>query len=79
MSEEFRAGCWYELTFEDGTSAKFWSIKICKHTHHRKWGVIGSLGKMQITAFANAEEARVDAKRLWQSKVISGWEINESK
>jgi predicted DNA-binding WGR domain protein len=59
MNELFRAGSWHELLFEDGTSAKFWSIKIHKDTHIRKW----------------VDEARVDAERLYDSKVKSGYKV----
>ena len=72
MNELFRAGSWHELLFEDGTSAKFWSIKIHKNTHIRKWGAKGTEGRQKVTIFSEAEEARFDAERLYKSKISSG-------
>lgn len=78
MSNElFRAGCWHDLIFEDGDSSKFWSIKIHKNTHIRKWGPIGQDGRELVTEFSDAEEARSDAERLFKSKTKAGYRIRK--
>jgi len=76
MSNElFRAGCWHDLVFEDDSSSKFWSIKILKDSHIRKWGPTGQDGRELITAFADHEEARKDAERLFKAKLSSGYRV----
>lgn len=73
--ELFRAGCWHDLVFESEEVNKFWSIKIHKNTHIRKWGVTGTTGKELVTEFSEAEEARFDAKRLYESKIKGGYRV----
>lgn len=75
--ELFRAGCWHDLIFEDEESSKFWSIKIHKNTHIRRWGPIGAVGKELITEFCDAEEARKDARRLHLAKTKGGYRVRK--
>lgn len=73
--ELFRAGIWHELIKADGTSNKFWSIKVVKNTHIRRWGPVGTEGKELTTEFDTPEEARKDAESLYLSKTMSGYEV----
>lgn len=76
-NELFRAGCWHELIYQDEESNKFWSIKVHKSTHIRKWGAIGTEGKSTVTSFEGAEEARKDAERLFLAKTKGGYKIKK--
>ncbi len=73
----FRAGCWHDLDFDDGVTAKFWSIKIHKDTHIRKWGAAGTDGRGKTIQFDNAEAARKDARRLFNSKIKEGYKVSK--
>ncbi len=75
--ELFRAGCWHELTYKDGTSDKWWSIKIHKTSHHRKWGAAGNTGREKITSFLTAEQARHDAERLYNMQIKQGYGVKK--
>jgi len=75
--ELFRAGTWHELTHQDDQCSKFWSIKIVKDTHIRRWGALGTLGNEKTTTFDNVEDARKDAERLYLSKTRSGYRVTK--
>lgn len=71
----FRAGVWHDLIYKDEESAKFWSIKIVRNTHIRKWGALGTMGDEKETVFKNPEEARRDAEKLYISKTKKGYKV----
>ena len=75
--ELFRAGCWHELTYKDDTSDKWWSIKVHKATHQRKWGATGNEGRAKVTEFSHPEEARADAERLYKMQVKQGYGVKK--
>lgn len=75
--ELFRAGCWHDLIYEDGTTSKFWSIKVHKDTHIRKWGAGGTDGRSKVTEFANAELARTDASKKFNSQIKQGYKAKK--
>jgi len=75
--ELFRAGCWHELVYEDGTVSKWWSIKVHKSTHIREWGALGSDGRSKVTEFANAELARTDASKKFNSQISQGYKAKK--
>lgn len=75
----FRAGVWHDLVYEDEESSKFWSIKILKNTHIRKWGALGTMGDEKVTHFDNAEAAREDAERMYIAKTRKGYKVCKPK
>lgn len=77
MSELFRAGVWHDLICENEESSKFWSIKIIKNTHVRKWGALGTMGEEKVTHFDTAEQARTDAEKLYISKTRKGYVVRK--
>ena len=74
-TELFRAGSWHDLVFKGDEENKFWSIKIIKNTHVRKWGPSGTKGKELLTEFNTADEARENAEKLYISKTKSGYMV----
>jgi predicted DNA-binding WGR domain protein len=77
MNELFRAGVWHDLICDDGTASKFWSVKIVKNTHIRKWGALGTMGNEKVTTFDSPEIARKDAENLYLSKTRGGYRVKK--
>jgi predicted DNA-binding WGR domain protein len=74
-TELFRAGVWHELVFKSDEADKFWSIKIVKTTHVRRWGASGTEGREMITEFDSVDEARENAEKLYLSKTKGGYVV----
>jgi len=74
-TELFRAGVWHELVFKNDDADKFWSIKIVKNTHVRRWGPTGTDGKEKVTEFDTVTEARENAEKLYVSKTKGGYVV----
>lgn len=77
MTELFRAGVWHDLICENEESSKFWSIKIVKNTHIRKWGALGTMGQEKVTHFDDADQARADAERMYIAKTRGGYVVRK--
>lgn len=75
----FRAGCWHELVYknEEENADKFWSIKVLKCSHIRKSGRTGANPRETVVVFDTAEDARQDAKRLYDAQVRQGYKIKK--
>lgn len=75
----FRAGVWHDLIYDDEDTSKFWSIKILKNTHIRKWGALGTMGQEKVTHFNSSDEARDDAEQMYIAKTRKGYKVCKPK
>jgi predicted DNA-binding WGR domain protein len=61
------------LVFDEGTSDKFWSIRVDGSAHTVHFGRAGTAGQARTKAFATPEQATADADRLTAEKLRKGY------
>src|SRR5258705_9159732 len=61
------------LVFDEGTSDKFWSIRVDGSTHTVHYGRAGTAGQVKSKAFDAPEQAAADADRLIAEKLRKGY------
>lgn len=62
-----------ELTFQDGSSHKFWHISLQGASHTVRFGRVGTHGQTQTKEFADAEQARKSFSKLVGEKLKKGY------
>jgi predicted DNA-binding WGR domain protein len=61
--------------FVEGTSSKFWDIKLAGASFTTTFGTIGANGQTQIKKFASPEAAKKEHDKLVAEKVKKGYEL----
>ena len=64
----------YRLEFREGSSNKFWQIKLVGNNVHLNWGKIGSKGTQKVMKFETRTEAKQYIEKQMQSKVKKGYQ-----
>jgi predicted DNA-binding WGR domain protein len=67
------------LTFEEGSSSKFWRARVDGNTLYVNFGRIGSAGQTQIKQLASAAVAEKELEKLAESKRKKGYEDAEAE
>jgi predicted DNA-binding WGR domain protein len=62
-----------EFQLSEGTSHKFWSIRLDGKTHTVRFGRIGTTGQTQTKEYASEDDARRAYEKLIQEKVRKGY------
>jgi predicted DNA-binding WGR domain protein len=67
------------LTFEEGSSSKFWRARVQGGTLYVNFGRIGSSGQTQIKEMGSAAAAEKELEKLAESKRKKGYEDAEGE
>ena len=67
------------LTFEEGSSSKFWRARVQGGTLYVNFGRIGSSGQTQIKEMGSAAAAEKELEKLAESKRKKGYEDAEAE
>jgi predicted DNA-binding WGR domain protein len=67
------AGISRYLEYRDGSSHKFWEIKVAGNQHTVRFGRIGADGQSKTKSFDDASGAERDALRLIREKLAKGY------
>jgi uncharacterized protein (TIGR02996 family) len=59
--------------FEEGTSSKFWEVKVEEAQQVVRYGKIGTAGQTKEKDFESASEAKADTKKLIREKTRNGY------
>ena len=72
--EDGEGGGARRFEFVEGTSSKFWEIRVEGDSHTVRFGKIGTDGQTKTKEFASAAEAKADAVKLIAEKTKKGYE-----
>ena len=61
------------LIYKDGSSNKFWKIKIAGESYTITYGKIGTVGAVKVKSFNSEEACQQDAEKLIKSKMKKGY------
>ncbi len=61
------------LTFQDGSSNKFWTIELNDDSHTVHFGRVGTQGQAQTKSFGSAAEAKKSFDKLVAEKIKKGY------
>ncbi|EMP02869.1 WGR domain protein [Leptospira santarosai str. HAI1380] len=63
-----------ELTYQDGSSNKFWNIEVSGNSFTVTYGKIGTSGQTQTKTFDNEDKCLKEAQKLLSEKLKKGYQ-----
>ncbi|EMJ92678.1 DUF4132 domain-containing protein [Leptospira alstonii] len=64
----------HQLTYQDGSSNKFWNIEVSENSFTVTYGKIGTSGQTQTKTFDNEDKCLKEAQKLLSEKLKKGYQ-----